>query len=128
MQGRGSQAGAWEPAHFTKDCRKRFSQGDILGARQDGFPWDFTISIIDLNGKIIDHDNYPAMVGTRRAKDMPWRKILSKRYGEFLWPDSYKSYRLTKILTELCGIKRFTKFNFKEIKVANVILLSLIHI
>jgi hypothetical protein len=111
---------------FVANCRKEFLQGNILGTKQN-YPWDCTLSIVDLTGKLIDHD-CKSMENTRHANENPWHTIIEKKGGNFWWFDSYKSARANDLLTEGCPIRRITKFNFKILPKINLILVLELHI
>ncbi len=92
------------------------------------YPWDFTVSIMDLEGKCIDHDYLPA-VHNRVIFDHPWDRVIKEKTGSFCWINNFKSATMREIFCdEDYEIRRITKLYFKQFDKIKVIVTFELHL
>ena len=108
--------------------QSRFTQGIIDGVKLI-FPWDITISAIDMTGKFIYHPR--ATLISTRPNMKHHREILKNRNGEVFWINQYLTGQLKDIFgnpDEHYKVDRFTKVYFRELKKLDAIVIFESHL
>jgi hypothetical protein len=115
-------------ADFLQTTFKKFNNGDVFGAKVK-FPWDFTITAINLHGDFIYHPD-ESNISTKATHMYPYNEIINRRNGEVIFVNHGRSEQFSMMLPVLNSIRtyRFTKFYFREFEYLRAILVFESHI
>lgn len=103
---------------YLENCFINFNKGKMFET-EVRYPWDFTITAINLKGNFIYHPvkeliSYP--ITKKNPKKNPYPEILQRRTGEFIWINETSSEQFRSIFDDPHFDKvRFTKIYFREL-------------